>query len=161
MLSIVGVVSPKRRFWLSQTVTICSILDGEQDRAHIGVQGTHTTCSETQLPILNCKLYRTLCLKNAHHIMLVRRSCVIHVALAMRRPGYDGIPLSEMTHTYHLIQIQFSAKMFDGKQTERSAVISLNVAGTRGFARLKCGNVIHDVRDCGLLDCYSVLPFIS
>ena len=52
MLSIVGVVSPKRRSRLSQTVTLCSILDGEQDGAHIGVQGTHAMCSHHQLPLL-------------------------------------------------------------------------------------------------------------
>ena len=40
-------------------------------------------------------------------------------------------------------------------------MISLNAAGTRGCAILKCGNVIHDVRDCVWLDCCSVLLFIS
>lgn len=42
-------------------------------------------------------------------------------------------------------QIQFSAKLGDGRHTDWSAVTSLNAAGTRGCARLSCGNIIHDV----------------
>lgn len=41
--------------------------------------------------------------------------------------------------------MQFSAKLKDNRHTDWSAVISLNAAGTRGYARLNCGNVIHDV----------------
>ena len=67
----------------------------------------------------------------------------------MRRAGYERMTQANMITTSHVtLQIQFSAKMLDGKHTDSSAVISLNAAGIRGCARLKCGSVIHDVRNC-------------